>query len=263
MNKSEIKYTSDGKKVIVVGKLNAQETIVQEIFVSGEVEFPSGENFVVKSLHDVPAESWKEKTLRELEERYKREEAKWRQEINTIEKSLKATHTALRKKFESLRGVESSVGIETFNVLAAFMAGEIKFLVRGNYAPDIIDLDEAAVKRDHYGDVDLRLISLYGRSRGDLTWKIGEYYDGSGSQTNITLCRTKEEAISIAQAILDKCESYEEYVVTAAQKNGLVLDPEKMAVYKEKKTAILQKSIEAYESDIEKKKAEIEKLNNR
>jgi len=47
-----IKFTSDGKKVAVVGKLNAQETIVQEIFVSNGNEIPSGENFVVKSLHD-------------------------------------------------------------------------------------------------------------------------------------------------------------------------------------------------------------------
>lgn len=43
---NQIKYTSDGKKVIAVGKLNAQEAIVQEIFVSGGNEFPSGEIFV-------------------------------------------------------------------------------------------------------------------------------------------------------------------------------------------------------------------------
>ena len=63
---TDIKYTNDGKKVLIVGKLNSQETIVQEIFVSAGQEIPSGENFVVKSLHDAPAESWKEKNLREL-----------------------------------------------------------------------------------------------------------------------------------------------------------------------------------------------------
>lgn len=30
---SEYRYTSDGKKVVIVGKLNSKETIVQEIFV--------------------------------------------------------------------------------------------------------------------------------------------------------------------------------------------------------------------------------------
>ena len=30
---TQFKYTTDNKKVIVVGKLNSQETIVQEIFI--------------------------------------------------------------------------------------------------------------------------------------------------------------------------------------------------------------------------------------
>jgi len=44
----QTKYTNDGKKVGIVGKLNAEQTIVQEIFIteSGQ-EIPSGENFVV------------------------------------------------------------------------------------------------------------------------------------------------------------------------------------------------------------------------
>ena len=69
--KTLIKYTSDGKKVAIVGKLNAQETIVQEVFVSGESEIPSGENFIVKSLHDNPVVSWKEKKTQEIEDNYK------------------------------------------------------------------------------------------------------------------------------------------------------------------------------------------------
>ncbi|VGD33408.1 Uncharacterised protein [Klebsiella pneumoniae] len=55
----EIKYLSDGRKVVVVGQLNQTETIVQEVFVTeaGD-ELPGGERFVTKSLHDVPVESW-------------------------------------------------------------------------------------------------------------------------------------------------------------------------------------------------------------
>jgi hypothetical protein len=50
-----VKYTSDGKKVVIIGNLNSQEKIVQEIFIINGQEVPSGENFVVKSLHDFPA----------------------------------------------------------------------------------------------------------------------------------------------------------------------------------------------------------------
>jgi hypothetical protein len=71
--KPEIKYTTDGKKVIVVGNLNSQEKIVQEIFIVDGNEIPSGENFVTKSLHDFPAISWKESELIKLESRYEKE----------------------------------------------------------------------------------------------------------------------------------------------------------------------------------------------
>jgi len=60
-----IKYTASGNKVIVVGKLNNQETIVQKIFVSEGNEIPAGENFIVKTLLDAPAETWKEKKMKE------------------------------------------------------------------------------------------------------------------------------------------------------------------------------------------------------
>lgn len=46
----ETKFLSDGRKVVVVGALNNQETIVQEVFVTQQGdEIPGGERFVVKS----------------------------------------------------------------------------------------------------------------------------------------------------------------------------------------------------------------------
>ena len=66
----KIKYTTDGKKVVVLGNLNSQEKIVQEVFVVDGSEIPSGEHFIVKSLHDATAISWKEKRLQEIEEKY-------------------------------------------------------------------------------------------------------------------------------------------------------------------------------------------------
>ncbi|HEN3351269.1 TPA: hypothetical protein ACKBO6_004487, partial [Yersinia enterocolitica] len=64
----ETKFLSDGRKVVIVGQLNNQETIVQEVFVTAAGdELPGGERFVVKSLHDVPVESYlsKEKARQE------------------------------------------------------------------------------------------------------------------------------------------------------------------------------------------------------
>jgi len=35
------KFTTDGKKVVVIGALNTKETIVQEVFVIDGTEFPA------------------------------------------------------------------------------------------------------------------------------------------------------------------------------------------------------------------------------
>lgn len=68
-----IKYTTDGRKVVVIGDLNQTEKIVQEIFVTKDGdEIPSGERFVVKSLLDAPAKSWKEQELIKLEARFEK-----------------------------------------------------------------------------------------------------------------------------------------------------------------------------------------------
>ena len=66
----DYKYLSDGRKVVVIGNLNNKETIVQEIFISksGD-EIPGGERFVVKSLHDEPVMSYKDKQAIESEKR--------------------------------------------------------------------------------------------------------------------------------------------------------------------------------------------------
>lgn len=55
----EIKFFFDGCKVVVVGVLNNQEMIVQEVFVMQQGdEISGGECFVVKSLYDQLVELW-------------------------------------------------------------------------------------------------------------------------------------------------------------------------------------------------------------
>ena len=62
-----IKYTQDGKKVSVVGKINNTQFIVQELFISGENEFPAGDNFVVSCLLDTQAETVKTREEKQIQ----------------------------------------------------------------------------------------------------------------------------------------------------------------------------------------------------
>ena len=84
-----IKYTTDGKKVVVIGDLNQTEKIVQEIFVTKDGdEVPSGERFVVKSLLDEPAKSWKEIKLEQIEKDYTTKTCEWELKIKSLNASL-------------------------------------------------------------------------------------------------------------------------------------------------------------------------------
>lgn len=97
---SEIKYTSDGRKVVVIGRLNNTEMIVQEVFVRDDgSEIPSGEQFTAKGLHDAPVKSWQEKhsekmtarydELQQQVTRYAKDVAKAQQEARVVARALR------------------------------------------------------------------------------------------------------------------------------------------------------------------------------
>lgn len=85
----EYKYTADGRKVLVEGKLNSEQTIVREICVSGNDEFPHGEKFVVSKLFDKPAKTWKEARLEEIEKQYEQSMVNWQNKLIMNKKDIK------------------------------------------------------------------------------------------------------------------------------------------------------------------------------
>lgn len=207
---TDIKYTSDGKKVLVVGKLNAEQTIVQEIFVSAGQEIPSGENFVVKSLHDAPAESWKEKNLRELEQRYEKDRKSLDRQIEDQEKRLSLVRDKAKAHADVLLSFVKNSDESQIETLKLFMAGQITHLFVAGYSPEIISWAESSKVHDidsWHGRTKLegiKLVSLMGKSDGDLSYRLHDYRDGSGSSKTIYPATSYEAALAMAQAQLDK-----------------------------------------------------------
>lgn len=222
---ADIKYTSDGKKVLVVGRLNAEQTIVQEIFVSSGQEFPSGKNFVVTSLHDKPAESWKAKSLRELEERYRVQKAKLERELEDHDKRLRVAIDKAKSRTESLLRFSANSGDGQLETLKKFMAGEITHLYISGYSPEIVDfvdgnepysIDNWSGRMKVEG---MKLVSLFGRSDGSLSYRLSRYSDGSGGWKEIFPACSYEEALSLAQADFDE----QSVAYLAGKKRGIDL----------------------------------------
>ena len=251
---TNIKYTSDGKKVIVVGKLNAQETIVQEIFIQNNVEVPSGINFVVSSLHDAPSISWKEQRLIDLGDSYIKQAAAWKQKIDNLNNINKEVVNKLEKllsyRTKFLKDFDESI----FNTYINFMLGKIKYLVKYN---EILEFDKTLTESSCCnGNPQLRLISLLGNPDRNTSWNLHDYSDGSGSCSTVYPCETLEEAKEYLTAKINKRNIFSESDYAAMKKYDLKLDENKLSVflskhiedskkridsiYEEKKTLILK-----------------------
>jgi hypothetical protein len=206
---SAYKYTTDGKKVLVVGKLNAQQSIVQEVFISAGQEIPSGENFVVGSLHDAPVESWKEKNLRETEENYDRRKKQLEKEYESVSNRLIQAQEKAKLRAASLFAFAKNSDDSQLQTLKDFVSGEITHFYVDSYKPAIITWEGDEVYQvDNWGGrqkiEELRLISLFGKSDGHMHFKLGQYCDGSGGyKYEIFPCKSYEEALAKAQERFD------------------------------------------------------------
>lgn len=196
------KYTNDGKKVAVVGKLNDAEIIVQEVFVTESgAEVPSGENFVVKTLHDEPVISWRQKEIEDREIRYERR----KKDLERLHAQLTKEQTLAKLKIKAARTTASSEVSEQLETVERFVSGEITHLFINSYAPKIVPFDAAILQKEDSGaPKDLRLISLFGRSDGDLEWRIHKYYDGSGGgAVGVHPATSEAHALEIATGVFE------------------------------------------------------------
>lgn len=207
-----IKYTQDGKKVMVVDTLNNEESIVCEVFVTDSgSETLGGDRFVTKNLFDEPVQSWKDKELERKETRIinaKNEIDKLDSEIKSLE-TTKQTHSLMVQANLNLLKQTADLCDDDLRFISDALTGNIKWIVYDN-GYNICDLYIDKVgDRDTYSS-GIKLISFFGyddqntRNRGKFRFKINKYCDGSGGDRDCTFFRTDEE---LHQYLLDKVEN--------------------------------------------------------
>lgn len=191
----DIKFTNDGKKVVVVGKLNNNETIVQEIFVTAKGdEIPSGENFVTKSLHDEPVESYAARNARQIKQRIKsleKERDDLYENLENERRKVYALTKTVKEKASWIRSMCSKIDEESFDNLILFMSGDVTHIVIPN--------DYKIYGFDEYfsSDYGIKLLSMYGNTQGDISFKVNEYGDGSGSWRKIIPVKSFKDGVEI------------------------------------------------------------------
>lgn len=263
--KGTIKYTTDGRKVVVIGDLNQTEKIVQEIFVTKDGdEIPSGERFVVKSLLDSPAKSWKEQELQKLEARFDNERKQWEDRIKKIQDEKELVYKSLSVRVKWLKQVAKQPHPEALKrvieTLALFLSNSDIWVFYADYSNWYLEkYDQEGFSRIH-DNVDrnyyrtrlenMKLVSLFGRTDGDFQFKISEYSDGSGSSKDVEYFKSKKDALTYIQNRFDSIQSYDDNHLKIAEKFNLRINETKLSAFRNNKKQSILKNIEKAEQTL-------------
>ena len=270
----DIKYTKDGKKVVVIGYLNQNERIVQEIYVTknGD-EIPAGENFVVKTLLDEPMKTWQEQKLENLQATYESDRKKWDEKIDALVREKDLAYKALKARVKWLREVAKQPHPEALkriiSTLADFLSPAEKWVLVCDSCKwqlekfneegiCIIDGLNYSYGKPRYDR--MKLISLFGMSDGNFEWCINRWSDGSGDEMPVLFFKTKEAALSSLQKRLDNIETYNKYTIENANKFGLKLNSEKLTKYYERKREVILSDIDSFKKQITEREQELENI---
>jgi hypothetical protein len=266
------KYLSNGKKVAVIGKLNNQETIVQEIFVDDKGnEIPSGENFVVKSLHDTPVMSWEEKNKKSIEESIKNlklEQEKYEKKIREKRQRLEAVSDMVRSSEKMIKSLPE----QELKLFSMFITGTIRYLVidKYNYITKPVEMEENIISWDnYYGDRKydgIKLLSVLGKSNGNLEYRINQYSDGSGSSEKVHPFSNYSDAVNFikskAEGLIEENRLGEkEYQICKELDINFTEEQEKK--YKNYRLLLVNEQTEKKILEVERIKSEINQLLNK
>lgn len=180
-------YTGDGRIVFVDREFDDGTALVTAGYEDYEGSvYPGGNSFVVKlaSLSPKPPVEAYSAEIKALTQRRK----ELCQQVRNEEMEL----LALKKQREDL------LKRAKLELLDKFVNGGITHYVQVERwdVPKILQFNATVDSYNKYerGLSKMKMLSLYGRSDGDLEWRLNNYADGSGSDTAVIPCASEEEA---------------------------------------------------------------------
>lgn len=248
-----MKYLITGEMVEVLATTTEGLYVAQHLTedpYTGE-QFPDGPISLVRDLYDKPPVYVLESHVRELRKEIvalQDEKSRVLKESREIQQQREALLTKL-KNYKALKHIEE------------FIDGKIThFVVLDHYAK-ILTPEEAA--RAYYPyDRGAKLLTLFGDSKGDLTWGLNRYRDGSGSYDTVVPCLGYEAALQELQKYLDgefaaESKYFYKSLVQAADKYGLQVPDAYREGVAESERASLRKSLEEAKAKVAKLEEEL------
>lgn len=189
-------YTLSGNEMVFISELDSQ-ALVQQVFQTDEEERFGKPILVGEVFLEEPVQKWSKKIdvlNEEIVELQKKRDA--------LNVEIRAANATEKERKERLMQHRALTRIDDF------LAGKMTHFVMASYrGVEVMTFDEVVkYKESDYDRMPngIRLLSLFGKTNGDLEWEISRYSDGSGSRDTVIPCNSYEEGLEQAKVLLDK-----------------------------------------------------------
>ena len=195
--KGDIVFNERGQRFVFCAEADGTY-LVKPIMATEEDEEWAGNPVILKKIYpSAPRETY-DKTIETLDTK-----------IHELQQQKRELEEELRKskqdETERKKRIMVNAALERID---DFLAGKITHFVFGEYGVEIKTFEEATSDPDRR-ERDVKLLSLYGKTKGDLAWKLNDYYDGSGSWHQVYPCCSIEDAMAFAKRLIET--KYEEW----------------------------------------------------
>ncbi len=252
-----VRFGDNGNEYRVVEVKDGENLVWAQVLDDDGEAFDGELHIISKSvLHDTPPRQKLDSQIVELQQERKdlfAQIAVLRRELTDFERGTGDRMVKL-KQHKVLRRLDD------------FLAGRITHYVELSYGPPVIVSFEGAKTSESDSRNKLKLLSLFGRTNGDLEWGLNQYSDGSGVNTTVVPCASYSEAIKVAAELFvahaaramdpnDRAVSQQRWA-TKATEYGIAMSPDYLQDLEEREIVVKQKNIE----DLELKLQELRKV---
>lgn len=156
-----------------------------------------------------------------------------RVQVRDAQTELRTTDAEIKARRDRIKSHEQLAELDHF------ISGKVTHYVESSYSGVRLYSLEQTKSDDSYRK-DFKLLSLFGRSDGNLAWQLNHYYDGSGSWNQVYPCFSLEEAqakrIEMFETYWNEVRagkgSYLHYFYESATKQGLIIPDDIKALHK-------------------------------
>lgn len=199
-------FLAHGAEAVYLAKMDDGGHVVRGLYEypwGDETHTAMGDPMMVPAVFAAPP---KQKIAAELADYMQRQDAA-RAELATLRGQVNEARRDLKNADADNRALRAKLAQnEALKYIDDYLEGRLEWCLvyAGWYAPKIGRVKDTLAFIENGRNHGVRLLTLCGKSAGDLQWRVGSYLDEGGSSVKVWLFKTEDEAKAKAQSLYDE-----------------------------------------------------------